>query len=258
MNNLKLYAFYFSPTGGVRNVLDIFLSEWNCEKTLIDLSDNKANLSNIAFNKDDICVFAVPSFSGRVPQFIIPIISGIDGKGAKAILIAGFGNRAFDDTLLELFNTLTESDFLCFAAMAVVTRHSVLPKYGESRPDSNDISQIKGFSEKCRNAVIQDVNSVTVSGNYPYRKYQSIPIKPKVGKSCNGCGLCAKVCPVNAIDPQRLNKTDKNKCISCLKCVAQCPRHARYINKFVLKIAEIKMNKLCADRKENSFFIAQS
>lgn len=258
MDNFKLYAFYFSPTGGVKNILDIFLSKWNCEKTLIDLSNNKANLSDISFNKDDICVFAVPSFSGRVPQFIIPIISGMDGAAAKAILITAFGNRAFDDTLLELFNTLTESNFLCFAAMAAVTRHSVLPKYGEGRPDSDDISQINEFSEKCRNAVIQGVDSITVSGNFPYRKYQSIPIKPKVGRSCNKCGLCAKGCPVNAINPQKLNKTDKNKCISCLKCVAQCPRHARYINKFILKIADIKMKKLCAGRKENSFFITQS
>lgn len=257
MNNYKLYAFYFSPTGGVKNILDIFLSEWNCDKTLIGLSD-KADLSDITFNKDDICVFAVPSFSGRVPQFIIPIISGMDGAGAKTILVTGFGNRAFDDTLLELFNTLTESNFLCFAAMAAVTRHSVLPRYGKGRPDSKDITQIKEFSEKCRNAVNQEVNSITVSGNFPYRKYQSVPINPKVGKSCNGCGLCAKECPVNAIDPQRLNKTDKNKCISCLRCVAQCPSHARYINKFILKIAEIGMKKLCADRKENSFFIAQS
>ncbi len=257
MPNFKLYAFYFSPTGGTKNILDIFLSKWNCDKILTDLSDNNANLEDVIFKKDDVCVVAVPSFSGRVPQFIIPKISKLNGAGAKAVLITAFGNRAFDDTLLELFNTMTKADFICFAAMAAVTRHSVMPKYGNGRPDSDDISQIKEFSEKCRNEFVQRVNTVALPGNFPYRKYQSIPIKPKADKSCNKCGLCAKRCPVKAIDPQRLNKTDKNKCISCLQCVAKCPRQARHINKFVLKAAEIKMKKLCGDRKENAFFIAE-
>lgn len=255
MKDFKLYAFYFSPTGGTKNILDIFLSKWNCNKILIDLSNNNTNLKDVIFKKDDVCVVAVPSFSGRVPQFIIPKLSKLNGAGAKTVLITAFGNRAFDDTLLELFNTMTKADFICFAAMAAVTRHSVMPKYGNGRPDFGDIAQIKEFSEKCRNKFAQCVNSVDLPGNFPYRRYRSIPIKPKVNRSCNKCGLCAKRCPVKAIDPQKLNTTDKNKCISCLQCVANCPRKARYINKFFLKIAEIKMKKLCVDRKENSYFI---
>lgn len=249
-----IYAFYFSPTGGTKNILDIFLFDWNIEKRYIDLSIDD-DLSNIKFENDDVCVVAVPSFSGRVPQFIIPKLSLLKAEKTKAVLLTAYGNRAFDDTLLELRDVMEKTGFLCFAAMAAVTRHSVMPKYGLGRPDSEDIAQIKIFSEKCLRLSNENVSFVNVSGNFPYRKYQSIPIKPKVNKNCSKCGLCAGNCPVKAIPPSRPYETDKSKCISCLQCVSKCPRKARYINRFILHIAEVTMKKLCKDRKENVFFL---
>lgn len=249
-----IYAFYFSPTGGTKNILDIFLSDWNMEKRYIDLSIDD-DFGNIKFENDDVCVVAVPSFSGRVPQFIIPKLSLLDAEKTKTILLTAYGNRAFDDTLLELRQVMEKNGFLCFAAMAAVTRHSVIPRYGSGRPDSEDIAQIKTFSQKCLRLFDGNVTAVNVSGNFPYRKYQSIPVKPKVNRDCSKCGLCAESCPVKAILPSDPLKTDKSRCISCLQCVSKCPRKARYINRFILHIAEIAMKKLCKDRKENVFFL---
>ena len=36
---MKLYALYFSPTGGTKKVLDIFCSAWDCQKEYISLPD---------------------------------------------------------------------------------------------------------------------------------------------------------------------------------------------------------------------------
>jgi electron transport complex protein RnfB len=42
---------------------------------------------------------------------------------------------------------------------------------------------------------------------------------------CLGYGTCARVCPVNAITVVRgLAKVDKERCISCGKCISACPR----------------------------------
>ena len=40
---MKLYAFYFSPTGGTKRVLDEVLTAWDCEKHLVDLADRAAD-----------------------------------------------------------------------------------------------------------------------------------------------------------------------------------------------------------------------
>ena len=47
-------------------------------------------------------------------------------------------------------------------------------------------------------------------------------------ENCTGCGLCAKVCPVNNIEVDKENKTIalQDKCFSCLACIQNCPSKA--------------------------------
>ena len=252
---MKIHAFYFSPTGGTKKVLNIILSVWDCEKYYYDLSDKSICAENVKFEKDDFCVIAVPSFSGRVPQFVIPKLQGMKGNSVKAIMINTYGNRAFDDALLELKNTLEGSGFLCIAGIAAVTQHSVMPKYGMGRPDSQDIKQLKEFARRCKNLLAYATSAAKIPGNVPYRKYLSIPIKPRVNKMCNKCGACVKRCPVDAILPSKEYAVDKSKCISCLQCIKICPKQARYISKFMQRLAEIKMKKLCETKKENYLYL---
>ena len=48
-------------------------------------------------------------------------------------LISAYGNRSYGDTLLELKNTMEQSGLLCYCAIAAVTQHSTMPKYGAGR-----------------------------------------------------------------------------------------------------------------------------
>ena len=253
---MKLYSLYFSPTGGTKKVSDIICSAWNCEKIEIDLSDKSISLNNIKLEKDDVCIISVPSFSGRVPQFIIPKLQKLQGSKTKAVIVTAFGNREFDDTLFELQNTLEPQGFVCVCAVAAVTQHSLMPKYGAGRPDADDIKELKAFSVKCKNAVDTASNSVKVPGNYPYRKYNAIPIKPKVKRTCKGCKLCVDRCPVQAISADNPTKTDTEKCISCLQCITVCPHNARYTSRLMRMMATKKMKKVCSGRKENRIFLA--
>lgn len=254
---MKLYEFYFSPTGGTKRVMEVVGAAWDCEKRRFDLADAPAACDEIKFEAEDVCLFAVPSFSGRVPQFIIPKLQRLKGNGAKAVLIAAYGNRDFDDTLLELKNALEGAGFLCAAGLAAVTQHSIMPDFGAGRPDARDLEELKGYALKCKEAAANATSAVAVPGNRPYREYMAIPIRPKAGKLCNECGLCAKKCPVNAISPSSIHTAGKDKCISCLRCVAVCPNHARQLNRFMLRVAKLKMKKACGGRKSNQLFLAK-
>lgn len=43
---------------------------------------------------------------------------------------------------------------------------------------------------------------------------------------CIGCGACASVCPVEAIEPKDAVYTITDKCTDCGTCVESCPVNA--------------------------------
>lgn len=254
---MKVYNMYFSPTGGTRKVLELVSGAWDCDKMAIDLSDRTVSFADLQFGENDVCLVAVPSFSGRVPQFIIPHLKELHGAGTKAILITAYGNRQFDDTLIELKDAMDSAGFRCVGAVAAVTQHSLMPRYGAGRPDVKDAEELREFGKVCREVVETDADAAEVPGDRPYRPYiNKLPLKPKVGTGCTECGLCAEKCPVQAITPQDLHNTDLEKCISCMQCVSVCPQNARHISKLIQQIAEFKMRKVCSGRKQNQLFCA--
>ena len=253
---MKVYSVYFSPTGGTKKVADYICSAWTGERVEIDLSDEKSELEYIDFKHGDILVVTVPCFGGRVPQFIIPKLESMKGKGTRAIIATAYGNRDYEDTLLELKDALKKSGFICIAAAAAIAQHSLAPKIAAGRPNKRDEISLKVFSERCAELSFSD-KEVEVPGKRPYREIANVPAKPSVKKGCVDCGRCAKGCPVNAISREDVRKTDKAKCISCMKCVANCPTKARQVNGLILKVAEMGLKKVCKTERENEYFYCE-
>ena len=106
---MKLYEFCFSPTGGCRKVSTASARDGIARKLFIDLTDPEGVWP--IPEKDDVCIFTAPAFAGRSAGTGSGAVKQLTGNGAAAILTAVYGNRAFDDTLLELKNLLTEAGF---------------------------------------------------------------------------------------------------------------------------------------------------
>ena len=245
------YEITFSPTGGTKKSADLLSHAWS-EKTEIDLMDKKADFAK-TFTEDDTCLVAVPSFAGRVPAVATERLKMMQGNGAKAILVVVYGNRAYEDTFVELEDVLKDRGFQPVGGAAVVAEHSIFRAYGAGRPDEKDALQLKEWSQKLKEKAEKGV-AVSFPGNRPYKPLGAIPMIPKA-EICQNCGKCVSICPVGAIPADNPKETDAERCISCMGCVAVCPIQAREVDPAILAGAKTKLEKALIGRKENEFFL---
>lgn len=255
---MPVYNITFSPTGGTRKAADIFAKAFHSESIFIDLTDITYDFSNLCFTKADTCIAAVPSYGGRVPETAVSRLRQMKGNGARAILVAVYGNRAYEDTLLELKDTLSNAGFHCVAAVAAVAEHSIIHQFACGRPNEKDSEELASFAQKIRQHLEAGILSehVTVPGKKPYREYGGVPMKPKAGKACTKCGLCAAKCPTGAISAKNPAQTDLAVCISCMRCISICPKHARKVSRLLLTVGAKKMQSACSSDKKNELFLS--
>lgn len=248
MNTVEII---FSPTGGTEKVAHIIGGHWSDNIVEIDLSDARIDFSKCVINKEDQVLVAMPSFGGRAPTVAIERLRKIAGNGAKCTLVCVYGNRAYEDTLVEMEDAAKECGFQVVAAVAAVAQHSIIPQYAANRPDALDEKQLEQFAQQIAD---KTGSAASIPGNRPYKKAGGAGLVPKPTKDCVKCGRCAERCPVQAIDA--LNFTaDSKKCISCMRCVKQCPKNARKVNGAMVAIAAMAIKKACSVRKENELFL---
>ena len=117
---MKLYDIVFSPTGGTKKVAALLAGALEGDVTSVDLTDGNQDLQTVSLTQEAVAIISVPSYGGRVPAVAVERLTRLNGHGARAILVCVYGNRAYEDTLVELEDAAKQAGFRVIAAVAAV------------------------------------------------------------------------------------------------------------------------------------------
>lgn len=246
---MSVYAFTFSPTGGTEKVMQILGREFGVAQA-IDLC---VPVEAMELQATDVALIGVPSYGGRIPGGTGEQLRRIKGNGAKAVLVVVYGNRAIDDTLIELKDVAEDSGFRVVGAISAVAEHSIMRHVAAGRPDAEDEVQLRQFAQAIL-ANMETAGDVQVPGKRPYRNFGGAGMFPETD-GCTECGLCAEKCPVGAIPVDNPAATDNTRCICCMRCIAICPHGARKKNEEALNATVTRLKNAVSGRKPNELFL---
>lgn len=262
-SNVKL--IYFSPTRTTAQIVkEIAKGVGPDSIEHIDLTLPMSAVPNFDHCTDSIAIVGVPVYGGRVPALAAKRLQRIKANGMPAIPIVVYGNRAFEDALIELRDLLKQIGFLPVAAGAFIGEHSFasdsLP-IANDRPDDRDLEIAFSLGKKAHQKMsdidaIEKLLTIAVPGNVPYKKWDPPAGAPRtMEEACTRCSTCADLCPAGAITVGDSVVTDPSICIFCCACVKGCPEQARWID--VEKINKISqwLHENCADRKKPGVFL---
>lgn len=259
--NSSVCVAYYSPTHTSSQIAQAIaegLAAETCQ--FIDLTTDNRN-EPIEVQADWI-VLAAPVYGGRIPvsameRFKRLKMTRTEGTSTKAVIAVVYGNRDYDDALLELCNEAEAQGFVPVAGGAFIGEHSFsrpeMPT-APNRPDSDDLEIARSFGKQAAQCTETDFTGceLYVKGKMPYRELMQIPsVCPASTEQCNGCGKCVKLCPVHAITlTDGKPVTDAQTCTLCCACVKMCPSHARVFNTPFTKV----LFENCKARKEPELF----
>lgn len=260
MNIKNIHLVYFSATYTTRKTVREIARIIGGKITEHDITCGGTDGGIAPDSPDDLLIVGAPVYAGRIPETAAEALKRLKGRGNPAIAVCVYGNRDYDDALLELSDITGSCGFKVFAAGAFIGRHSIFPKVAAGRPDADDMKKIEDFAMRCTRllAGAADTAQLTepdIKGNRPYRQPGNVPLRPKGDrKTCTMCRTCVRLCPAGAIPADSPCDTDTGRCIACGRCIVVCPQHSRDFRGMIYKMAGMKFVRANSARREPDTF----
>ena len=246
----------------------------------IDLTIDRSD-EPIILNSGWAVVLGAPVYAGRVAPEAVRRLRRIQvaaGASVPAVVTVTYGNRDYEDALVELYDLAVSLGPSPFAAGAFIGEHSYsTPEMpvAEGRPDTLDLADARIFGGQCARKLDSSgaFAPFHIKGNRPYKEpsrpasdtsrtaqsssgspAKPAPSVPLTTDGCPLCGECVRVCPTGAVSIDlkvRKVLTDPALCIRCFACVRACPAELRtYTTPFTAFLHEH-----CSARRDPETFL---
>lgn len=257
----KVHLIYFSPTHTSAKIASAIAGVVGKGNVLV--SDLTCSAPAEISVKNTLTILAAPVYGGRVAETAMERFACIKASGSPVINVVLYGNRDYEDALLELTDYSVKLGFTPIAAGAFIGEHSYSREkmpIGANRPDDSDISEAMAFAEKLMDKLsayssLSELPALKVKGEFPYKvKGASIPAAPiTVEGLCVQCGHCIEICPTEtmSMDDDGCVVSSKEACIKCCACVKECSQKARI---FDTLYTAMLFNNFKARREPELFF----
>ena len=201
-------------------------------------------------------VFGFPVYAGRVPALLRDEFAHLIGQDTPAVIVGLYGNRDFDDALLEAADLLGERGFDVVAAGAFIGEHSLTARVGSGRPDDADVAAAQRFGRELGERLARGsrLPQPAIKGNRPYKELKpGADVRPITTDACTSCGICAARCPLGIIDEDDPALIGEG-CLHCCACVKSCPEDAKYFSSESTDAVIAMLESKCLERKEPELF----
>ena len=172
---------------------------------------------------DDILVIGIPVFSGRIPTPCLTQIKSLQGSHTPAIAVAVYGNRDYDDACwnCKIFEQQDSAQSVQQRSLLSIPSLQRLRRAAGCR---GSLKKLTNFQRLCAER-LKKLARILWKPNYKIKGESTLPGDSNVSHQAFGeykmyrCGVCARICPVHAIDSANPRKTDRSLCISCTACI---------------------------------------
>lgn len=264
MQNLTL--IYYSPTGTTKQVVRKIGKNTGLKLTCeYNIASNKA-LPNAEVTNSSLTIIGLPVYAGRLPITVIEALKKLKSNQSPVVIVVVYGNRAYEDSLLELKEIVSNCGFNIIAGAAFIGEHSFSTNQkpiAQNRPDKQDLEKCREFAHMVCDKLksfdnFATQNQIDTPGNIPYRerKPHSARVHPKVDNDlCTLCGICVESCPVNAIIINEMVEINGKLCTLCCACVKSCPEMAISLDNIPINKIRDNLFLNCSIRKEPVYFL---
>jgi ferredoxin len=260
MEIVKVKLVYFSPTGTSKKIVEAIARGVGIKYIHVDLT--LQDICKHSFEAKELALIAAPVYGGRIPFTAVKRLKKLETKDTPAVVVVVYGNRAYEDALIELRDMAVEIGFRPIAGAAFIGEHSYdTPEtpIATGRPDMADLEKAEAFGRKVKTKLdkIIEIPELMVPGNKPYKERRKRrPRSPETDfGTCILCGMCGRVCPTGVVRVSDSVETDKENCISCTSCVKNCPTQSRHWNHERINQTAVWLHTNYSRRKEPETFL---
>jgi ferredoxin len=266
MNIREVRLVYFSPTHTTRKILEgIARGIRGAANVHVDLTLPAPATDLPPAREDVLAVIGSPVYGGRLPLAVVSRLQRVVGHRTPAVLVVVYGNRAYEDALLELRSLAIDVGCVPVAAGAFVGEHSYsTPGFpiASGRPDVDDLQKAEQFGRLIDRKLREKQSAegpIDVPGHFPFKERMGgafAGISPETDERlCAKCGNCLAICPTGAVSLAESVVTNKSACIRCCACVRACSTGGRVMSDPRLLEVARWLNVHCAERKEPETYL---